>query len=359
MVSLWSMPFRESIEISLTNYGDQDVRIIHNAFSTVPYQWTDRSMYFHADWRQERKIPTAQERDWNYIKLKGRGVFVGDVLTLLNRNPAWWGEGDEKIYVDGETFPSHFGTGTEDYYGYAWCTPEFFDAPFIFQPRAEGPGNYGNTTNGRVRSLDAIPFKKDFRFDMEVWHHNRSTTVDYAVATFWYGFADTTLVDFQSRKDQIAEVKSPVTYHTPMSLDIPGFKIEKAPTAGAIQQQGMRGWSVQGRKWDNDDQLWWTGAKPGDKLELILETEKEGMYKLIGELTKARDYAIIQFRVNGAKVGGAIDLYNTEVIPTGAMVIGSIDLKAGKHVVEIEIVGKNDAAAPSFMVGVDRLKLVP
>jgi len=369
LVSIWKMPFQRVAEASLINYGDQDVKLEYWQTSVQAYKWDDRSMYFHANWHQERKIPTAKERDWNYIKLKGRGVFVGDVLSLLNRNPAWWGEGDEKIYVDGEgipvpeggkgELPSHFGTGTEDYYGYAWCTPQFFEAPFHFQPRAEGPANYGNVTNGRVRSLDAIPFTKDFRFDMEIWHHNRTTTVDFAVATFWYGFADTTLVDFQSRRDQIAEVKSPVSYHTPMSLDIPGFKIEKAPTAGAIQQQGMRGWSVLGRKWDNDDQLWWTGAKPGDKLELILETEKEGTYKLVGELTKARDYGIIQFSVNGVKVGGAIDLYNPEVIPTGAIEIGTVALKAGKQVVEIEITGKNEAAAPSFMVGVDRLKLVP
>ena len=41
----------------------------------------------------------------------------------MNPVEAWWGEGDEKVFVDGEKFPSHFGTGTEDYYGYAWCWP--------------------------------------------------------------------------------------------------------------------------------------------------------------------------------------------------------------------------------------------
>jgi len=360
MVSLWYMPFRESVEVSLINYGEKDVKIIDNQFSTVPYQWDDRSMYFHADWRQDREIETVAgdgTKDWNYIKLKGRGVFVGDVLSVLNRVAGWWGEGDEKIYVDGETFPSHFGTGTEDYYGYAWCTPEFFDSPFHFQPRAEGPGNYGHTTNGRVRLLDGIPFTKDFRFDMEVWHWEK-TKIDYAVATFWYGFADTVPVDFQKRADQITEVKSPVVYTTPMLLAIPGFQIEKAPTGGRIQNQGMQGWAREGRKWDNDDQLWWTGAKPGDKLELILETDKEGTYKLVGELTKARDYGIVQFRVDDKNVGEPIDLYNPEVIPTGAIEIGSIALKAGKHMVEIEIVGKNDSADPSYMVGIDKLLLV-
>ena len=361
LLSFWRMPFKKSAEASLINYGDRDIKVVQCMLSIEPYNWDERSMYFHADWRQERNIETVAgdgTKDWNYIKLKGRGVFVGDVLSVLNRNPGWWGEGDEKVYVDGETFPSHFGTGTEDYYGYAWCTPEFFDSPFHFQPRAEGPANYGHATNGRVRLLDGIPFTKDFRFDMEVWHWVK-TRIDYSVVNFWYGLEGTELVDFQSRADQIVEVKSPVSYHTPMSLEIPGFKIEKAPTAGTIQNQGMQGFAREGRKWDNDDQLWWTGARPGAKLELILEADKDGAYKLVGELTKARDYAIAQFRVNGVKVGEPIDLYNPEVIPTGAVEIGSIDLKTGTHVVEIEIVGKNDKADPGYMVGIDRLRLVP
>jgi hypothetical protein len=361
LVSYWRMPFKSTYHISLHNYGSKGVKIIGPERIYTAYKWTDRSMYFHADWRQERNIESIGgngTKDWNYIKLKGRGVFVGDVLSVLNRNPAWWGEGDEKIYVDGETFPSHFGTGTEDYYGYAWCTPEFFESPFHFQPRAEGPSNYGNTTNGRVRLLDGIPFTKDFRFDMEVWHWAK-TKIDYSVVNFWYGFEGTELVDFQSRQDQIAEVKSPVMYKTPMSLEIPGFKIEKIPTRGNIQVQTLNQFTREGRKWDNDDQLWWTGAGPNAKLELILNVEKDGSYKLVGELTKARDYGIIQFRVNGVKVGEPVDLYNPEVIPTGAMEIGTVNLKAGKQTVEVEITGKNEKADPAYMVGIDRLWLVP
>jgi len=359
-VSFWLMPFQKTSELSLINYGDKDIAVYWSA-TVAAYKWDDRSMYFHANWWQERNIETIAgdgTKDWNYITLKGRGVFVGDVLSILNRNPAWWGEGDEKIYVDGETFPSHFGTGTEDYYGYAWCTPEFFESPFHFQPRAEGPSNYGHATNGRVRLLDGIPFTKVFRFDMEVWHWV-ATKIDYSVVNFWYGFEGIETVGFQSLEDRIAEVRSPVLYHTPMSLDIPGFKIVKRPTAGNIQRQTLTQFTREGRKWHDDDQLWWTGARPGAKLELILEVEKDGTYTLVGELTKARDYGIVQFRVNGKNVGGAIDLYNPDVIPTGAVEIGTIELKAGEHAVEIEILGKNDRADTAYMVGIDRLLLVP
>ncbi len=357
LIALWKMPFKKSMNARLINYGTEDVKVVLKSLWAGPYRWDETSMYFHADWRQERNIESVAgngTKDWNYVHLNGRGVFVGDVLSVLNRHPAWWGEGDEKIYVDGEAFPSHFGTGTEDYYGYAWCTPKFFESPFHFQPRAEGPGNYGNTTNARVRLLDGIPFTKEFRFDMEVWHW-AATKIDYAVATFWYGFDDDSLVDFQTRKEQIEEVQSAVSYKTPMSLEIPGFKIEKIPTGGTIQIQGMKHFGEG--KWNKDDQLWWTGAKPNDKLELIVDAEKDGKFKLVAELTKARDYGIVQFFLDGTKIGEPVDLYNPEVIPTGPVELGAVDLKAGKHVVAIEILGKNEKAVPGYMVGIDRLIL--
>ena len=72
--------------------------------------------------------------------------------------------------MDGETFPSHFGTGTEDYYGYAWCWPGLFTHAYHAQPRCDGPGNYGRTSVNRFHILDRIPFTKDFKFDMELWH---------------------------------------------------------------------------------------------------------------------------------------------------------------------------------------------
>ncbi|MDR2438315.1 MAG: DUF2961 domain-containing protein [Planctomycetaceae bacterium] len=358
-ISLWQMPYQKTMEISLINYGTEDVKITLISLLTDQYDWNEQSMYFHADWRQQRQIETIAGKgtiDWNYVKLNGKGVFVGDVLSLVNRNPVWWGEGDEKIYVDGESFPSHFGTGTEDYYGYAWCTPQFFESPFHFQPRAEGPNNYGNTTNGRVRLLDTIPFTKDFRFDMEVWHWAK-TKIDYSVVTFWYGFESATVTDFQSRPVQIAEVLMPVAYQTPLFQEFPGFRIEKLPTGGNLQLQGMEHFTTG--KWDNNDQLWWTGAKSGNKLELLLDAEKDGKYKLVAELTKAKDYGIVQFYFDNKKIGQPVDLYNSEVIPTGTLELGVIDLKAGRYPVAVEITGKNDAAVPSYMVGIDCLRLVP
>ena len=60
------------------------------------------------------------------LRTQGRGRFCGVMLHVWNPLGGWWGEGDEKFFVDGEKFPSTFGTGSEDYFGYAWCGASFF-----------------------------------------------------------------------------------------------------------------------------------------------------------------------------------------------------------------------------------------
>ena len=348
MVAYWVMPFQKKCDISVKNVGEEAVSVLLVA-TTKDWNWDDRSMYFHCNWRQQREIPTRPMIDWEYIRLEGKGVFVGDVLSILNRVRDWLGEGDEKIYTDGETFPSHFGTGTEDYYGYAWCTPQFFEAPFHAQPRAEGPGNYGNATNLRFRSLDGIPFTKDFRFDMEVWHWHPTTEIDYAVATMWYGLPGAKAVEAPCCDAVIAEAKMPVSYKSPAFMpQIEGFKFKSIPD-GQVSRQTMTQYAD---KWKNDAQLWWTGTHPGNKMELLVNLEKSGKQKLICGMTKAVDYGVAQFYLDGVKIGEPVDLFNDGVIHTGYVVIGEVDAEAGERKLTVEIIGKN-AKSTNYMFGMD------
>ena len=188
MTCWWVMPFRQSCSIRIENVGTEQIDVTLGPVLTGPWQWDDRSMHFRANWRQQNPIQTKAQQgmDWNYIGIAGKGVYVGDTLSIHNGANRWWGEGDEKIFVDGEAFPSHFGTGTEDYYGYSWGDRGgFFEAPFIAEPRAEGNKSPGYTVNTRTRSLDTIPFRKSLKFDMEIWHW-ATTSVSYAVTTYWY-----------------------------------------------------------------------------------------------------------------------------------------------------------------------------
>ncbi|HKK45442.1 MAG TPA: glycoside hydrolase family 172 protein, partial [Balneolaceae bacterium] len=191
----WIMPFQTKAKITIKNLGNQRVNLSEGQVAYSDWQWDTSSMHFGASWHQYSDLNTGGQKnmeakgnpfDVNYTTLKGKGVYVGDALTLFNTSYAWWGEGDEKIYIDGEDFPSHFGTGSEDYYGYAWARPEsFINHPFISQPDGSGDITPGYTINLRFRSLDAIPFQQKLKFDMGLWHW-AGTTIDYAPTTFYY-----------------------------------------------------------------------------------------------------------------------------------------------------------------------------
>jgi hypothetical protein len=184
-ISRWPMPFAREAQLSVTSTGDGALPLeLEVVSSDLP--WTSRSLHFFAHWHAPETFASKPPHDWNLATLTGRGHYVGNVLNIINRNPSWWGEGDEKIYVDGETFPSHFGTGTEDYYGYAWCSNQRFTTPYIGQPLASPRQNFGYTSLYRFHILDVIPFQRSLRFDLEVAHWGPPVQVTYDAISFWY-----------------------------------------------------------------------------------------------------------------------------------------------------------------------------
>ncbi|CAA6677735.1 MULTISPECIES: glycoside hydrolase family 172 protein [unclassified Lentimonas] len=205
MTARWVMPYKQAGSISILNLNEAPVDVTLNA-TVGDYEWTQDSLYFHAGWRGQYPVNTEPKSDWNYITTAGRGVLVGDTLTIMNPLDGWWGEGDEKIWTDGEAFPSNFGTGTEDYYAYSWggSSTDFYDHPFHAQPRAhtfnklnrKSKGDKVKTTKGystetRTRSLDTMPFSKSLKLDMEVWTKGQRE-MGYGVGVYWYGDASTT-----------------------------------------------------------------------------------------------------------------------------------------------------------------------
>lgn len=182
----WVMPYAKSARVAIVNLGNQVVRARLRAGSG-PWSWDERSLHFHANWHYEGNLATPPPRDWNSIHLTGRGIYVGDTLALFNPVATWYGEGDEKIWVDNESFPSFLGTGMEDYYDFSFAPRGLMQTPFANQVRVDQPMTQGHNVLTRTRNLDGIPFARslDFNFELISWQPTRLT---YATTSYWYAF---------------------------------------------------------------------------------------------------------------------------------------------------------------------------
>ncbi|HSY42883.1 MAG TPA: glycoside hydrolase family 172 protein, partial [Candidatus Acidoferrum sp.] len=189
MVCRWSMPYAKSARVSLLNLGNQPISFSLKAYSGH-WKWDKRSMHFHSVWHYDADLTTPPARDWNAIHITGHGTYIGDTLALFNYVPTWYGEGDEKIWIDGESFPSLLGTGMEDYYDFSFAPRGLMQTPFANQVRVDQPMTQGNNVLTRTRNLDGIPFEKslDFNFELIAW---QPTRLNYAMTTYWYALPGT------------------------------------------------------------------------------------------------------------------------------------------------------------------------
>jgi hypothetical protein len=343
------MPFRDMAVIELINFTEQPASLT-GEIALKDYRWTERSMHLHAKWRAQFDVPTRPMQDWNYLTATGQGVFAGVAFAIDNPVKEWWGEGDEKIYVDGERFPSHFGTGTEDYYGYAWCWPGLFTHAYHAQPRCDGPGNYGRTSVNRFHILDRIPFTNDFKFDMELWHWNDKCRVNLAAVAYWYARPGGT------------DAFKPITAQDAVVRPMPEYVVPRV--AGAIEGESLKIVQVTGvaepQDWDvsGGRHLWWhAGMQPGDRLVLNFPVAKAGQYRVLGRFLRARDYGIHQLAVNNAPSGGPIDFYSPDVKPSEEIDLGAFDLRQGDNELSVTVVGANAKAVKAYMFGLDYLRL--
>ena len=174
----------------------------------------------------------------------------------------------------------------------------------------------------------------------------------YAAATHWYARPGAT----SNRKPDPAEATRDIPGPPPPRRVEGAVEGEKAKilarTGGVTEIQRIARYN-----WSGNAQLWWRDAKPGDKLTLALSVPKAGRHKLIANFTKAVDYAIVQFHLDGKKLGEPIDFYNHGVVTTGPVVLGTLELAEGPHKLTAEIVGANPKALPRHMLGLDYLKL--
>jgi hypothetical protein len=189
----FAMPYKQNAKIELENITGYEATVTVKA-NVSDWEWYDNTLYFHTGWRQENRLKTNHGLDYSMAMLTGRGVFKGDLLSLYNHSPRWYGEGDEHIWVDDDTFPSHFGCGTEDYYNTTYAPIHVYHNPFGGAPREDDEASRGYNSFVRTRNLDAIPFnqKLNFEFELISWDGGE---VDYSSTVYWYGDLDSKIIN--------------------------------------------------------------------------------------------------------------------------------------------------------------------
>lgn len=119
----WPMPFQRKCRITMQNIATEDL-ILYYQIDYVLTEVPADAAYLHAQFRRTNPLP--YKTDYTLVDgIKGKGHYVGSYIAWGVNNNGWWGEGEIKFFMDGDTqWPTICGTGTEDYF----CGSYGFDA---------------------------------------------------------------------------------------------------------------------------------------------------------------------------------------------------------------------------------------
>jgi hypothetical protein len=337
--AFWHMPFRKSARIEVENQSDKPLSLLYFNIDWIKLDNLPKDTpYFYAQYRQE--YPVQNGRDYLILETIGKGHYVGTVLAARMRSPAWFGEGDEKIYIDGEAKPSIWGTGTEDYFLSAWGlqttgTP-YFGVPFYDQ-RSIG----GHTSAYRWHIGDPIVFNTGLKVTIEhmgwmsqdenpkyestSWNERED---DYASVAFWY---QTGVPTFEARAPGAAERRLPgldrVVAH--------GRDFAEAKRHGEGEVSRRANEEVEG-----EEIVYRPRQQAGAWLEIPVEVKAKEPLRLVINATRTLDGGRYQAILDGVKIGRPLDFYADE---PASQEFALLDFwpEPGTHTVRLECVGKN------------------
>jgi len=349
MVCRFFMPFRDSARIEIENNSGETI-MVKGEIRVAGYKWEPgKSMYFGARWRINHQLTASDTNstDIPYLLAFGKGRVVGAAAFIYNPSNApashgnWWGEGDEKIYIDQDTFPSLFGTGSEDYFNYSWSSPDIFSFPYSGQPRNDGPGNRGFVSNYRWHILDDIPFKDRLAFYMELLHHGEVPDFSYGRTVYLYALPgmldDHVPISGSDIREQTLTKWEPIAYK-----GSDGYSFYNAEDLILLQANI---YIEEGALWANGKILMWSPLCKGDKIRFSLPDNNESdMSKIIITLAHQPDGGEISVYVNGEPTEfnkkKVINLYESYHHVLRNHSSTSLTLKKGKNEVVLEYVGE-------------------
>ena len=350
--SYWYMPYGKKAHLEVGNDGPDPIVMtweVQHAPLSKPISSLAR---FHAKWHRDAFLPERADRapDWTLLVTHGTGRYVGTHLHGWNPRGGWWGEGDDKFFVDGEKFPSTFGTGSEDYFGYAWSSSQHFSRPYHNQILSE----QAHFDDNRWHIPDSVPFQTSFEGDIEKYFLNNRSTF-YAAEVFWYlnaGGEDAyRAVPVQ---DRLGYWVRPEIYHEPDTIEGESLR----PTAKPAHASGREEMFTFGKGWSGDAQLQWKPVEDGESISLEIPARKAGVYVLKAHYTRGPDYGTFQASLDGVDLGQPVDLYAPAVSVGGAVDLGTVTLTNDAPVFKVTLRGRN-AASKGTVFGLDYLKLVP
>ncbi|MBN2211838.1 MAG: DUF2961 domain-containing protein [Sedimentisphaerales bacterium] len=353
----WHMPFRKSARIEVENqHPDKPLALLYYNIDWIKKESIPADTpYFYARYRQE--YPAQSGKDYVVLDTQGKGHVVGVVLSVRTRSPSWFGEGDEKIYIDGEKTASIWGTGTEDYFlsafGLRATSTPYFGVPYFDQWGIIG----GHTSAYRWHINDPIVFNTSVKVTFEhfswispdenpdykstSWNERQD---DYSSVAFWYQTGKPT---FHPELPSAEERKLP-------SLDViivpaKQFTDKKYFGEGAV--------TVQELKWLYPDSqlLYHPGFPHNAWVELPFTVDKKEPYRLLLLMTEAPDYGLYRAYLNGVPIGSEIDLYHEEVRTVEQHLLDFWP-EPGEYTLKLECIGKNPKSS-GYYCGIESLRL--
>ena len=339
--SYWPMPFRRACKITIANEGR--VRL-SNLYYHV--DWQKRKDlpkvigYFHGWYRQE--IPARAGRPYEVLSVQGRGQYVGTVLNVIQTQPGWFGEGDDMVYVDGETRPGIQGTGTEDYFNDAWSL-RLSQGPYWGVPVAEGTGPGARMTAYRWHLRDPIPFHRSLRFEFEHadWTFNADGSVRsafeerpdiFSSVAFWY-------------QDGIARGLPEPPYGAGRLPHGNAHQTDAAPLLALAKTQSGAA-EVQREVFWGRDLLFFHADRAGSRIELPLDVPAAAFYEIIAQTAHAPDYGDYRVELDGAplqseEAGPLLRTWGPELYVAADHLLAWKQLTAGRHTLAFICTGKD------------------
>jgi hypothetical protein len=364
--SYWPMPFRKSCRITVTNEGRRRVANLYyqvdwEKLASLPAD----TPYFHAHYRQA--LPNSGGRPYELLSVNGRGHYVGTVLSVVQAEAGWFGEGDDHFFVDGESKASLEGTGTEDYFGDAWSL-HVSEGPYTGVPIAEGTGLGSRMGAYRWHLVDPVPFTKSLRFEME--HKGWTFRADGSVKSA-----------FGERTDLLSSVAFWYQQGIAQGLPVAPYGAGRLPQGNAIQievDKALADAKAEKGKVSVSPELFWSkdvllfeSEGIGGQLEVPFDVPTESDYEVYTELARGSDYGIYTVLLDGEtphsmalehEPGADViaqtqfDGYAAETYVGAGMQVGWPHLTKGRHTLTFVCLGKREAST-GYVLGVDDVVL--